>query len=75
MENVKVDTSEVATKLPRGSDLVLEVEERNWSDQNRSGTGIPETKKLRRRRRAVVARLTTTTRIGTLMERHPHTRP
>jgi len=32
MENVKVDTSEVATKLPRGSDLTLEVEERNWSD-------------------------------------------
>jgi len=75
MENVKVDTSEVATKLPHGSDLVLEVEERNWSDRNRSGTGILETKELRRRRRAVVARLTTSTRIGTLMERHPHTRP
>jgi len=75
MENVKIDTSKVATKLPRGSDLVLEMEERNWSDQNRSGTSIPETKELRRKRRAAVARLTMSTRIGTLMERHPHTRP
>jgi len=32
MENVKVDTSEVATKLPRGSNLTLEVEERNLPD-------------------------------------------
>jgi len=32
MENVKVDTSEVAAKLSHGSDLMLEVEERNWSD-------------------------------------------
>ena len=29
MENVKVDTSESATKLLRGSDLTLEVQERN----------------------------------------------
>jgi len=67
MKNVKVDTGEVAAILPRGSNLAFKVEKRNLSGRDGSGTSILRTKELRRR--AAVARLNTSTRIGTFMER------